>query len=555
VHLRFALGLCLLVLAVTAPASGAAPADVTYKLPRDTDPTRIVPAPDGSVWIVEGFGSIARLDQIGRVTEFRKSGDVTDIALGPDGTAWLADVGVLRIDRTGRARRFQLDADHSADAIAADGDGLWVAEGGLHPQLEHIGGPRRTVAVPGPLPGFVGLAVAADGAVWWTSIGERDAGWIGRMAADGRFSRWVLPPALRDPGRIVAGADGAMWFTARHAIGRISADGVISQLPLAMSPHDLTTGADGVWFTSDICLGRIDASGALTLRPVSGAVQLEGIASAAGGEVWLADKGGNVIRRFLPLAPAPCGQPTFTRTRGPVAATVSFERAYTDAFTDMHIQIAREGKVVYSAAVPGRSGNEAYGNGSGVSIRDLDGDGEPEVTLLLNRNGAHCCSWSRIFRYDRARDTYIVSTHMWGNGGTEPVLRDLNGDHRLEALSFDDRFSYAFTGYATSAWPIRIWTYRSGDFRNVTRRYPKRIRRDADKLWRLYLKHRKTDARGILPAWAADEYMLGHADEVDRVLANAAARGELKADDFPPRTARGYIKALKKLLRKYGYAR
>ena len=135
---------------------------------------------------------------------------------------------------------------------------------------------------------------------------------------------------------------------------------------------------------------------------------------------------------------------------------------------------------------------------------------------------------------------------MWGNAGTEPVLRDLNGDRRLEFLSLDDRFAYAFTGYAFSVWPIRIWTYRDGGFRDVTRRYPKLVRRNADKLWRLYLKGRKENARGILPAWAADEYMLGHVSAVDRALAAAAARGELESEDTP-RTARAYIRALKKL--------
>jgi len=546
------------MLAVAAPASGGAPADVTYKLPRYTEPTRLVPAPDGSLWIAERFGSVARLDQLGNVKEFLEGGDhdITDIAPGPAGTAWLADVDVLRIDATGATRRYRLDSNHSADAIAADGDALWVAEGGPHARLEHIGadGTRRTFAVPSPSPGFVALASAADGSAWFTATEVRGASEVGRMTADGRFSRWALPRTLLDAGRIVAGSDGAMWFTARHAIGRITADGVISRFPLALAPHDLVARADGVWFTSDICLGRIDSSGAVATSPVPGAVQLEGIAPAGGDEFWVADEAGNVIRRFLPLGPAPCGPLTFTRARGSIAATLSFERADSNWFTDMRIQIARKGKVVYSAAVPGRQGNAAYGRSQGVSVRDLDGDGEPEVTLLLNWNGAHCCTWSRFFRYDRARDTYIASTHMWGNAGTEPVLRDLNGDRRLEFLSLDDRFAYAFTGYAFSVWPIRIWTYRDGDVRDVTRRYPKLVRRNADKLWRVYLKARKTNARGILPAWAADEYLLGRTAEVDRALAQAAARGELESEETP-RTARGYIKALKKLLRDSGYAR
>jgi hypothetical protein len=135
----------------------------------------------------------------------------------------------------------------------------------------------------------------------------------------------------------------------------------------------------------------------------------------------------------------------------------------------------------------------------------------------------------------------------------------LDRDGRAEFLSQDDRFAYDFDGYAGSVRPIQIWAYDRGVFRDVTRRYREEIRRDAADIWRLYLKHRgKRSVRGILPAWAADQYMLGRGDDVDRVLEEAGMRGYLDCTSAEvcigePRSAEGYISALKRLLHKTGY--
>jgi hypothetical protein len=186
-------------------------------------------------------------------------------------------------------------------------------------------------------------------------------------------------------------------------------------------------------------------------------------------------------------------------------------------------------------------------------VRDLDGDGEPEVMLLLIWNGSNCCSWSRIYRYDRARNTSVVLRHFWGSGTTRPALRDLDGDRRPELVSRDDRFSI----YDRAMTPIEIWSYRRGALRDVTRRYPGRVRRDAAKPWRGYVKEGRHYARMILPTWVADEYRLGYRAAADRVLAEAAAQGRLNGNayDVGPRDPWAYISALKALLRRAGYAR
>jgi streptogramin lyase len=565
------------LLAAATLAHGAAgvspsppgPGQTVYRLPRDTLPTHLALAGDGSVWMTDEYRGVTRLSSSGGTKDFlTRDGFVLDIVAGPDGSIWVAsDSEVVRIDAAGKATRRR----GAADAITSAGGAVWVAdEGGegRSPRIERLstdGAMRAFVAsLPRGWLGFNGITGAPDGSLWFTETGEHRA-WIGRMTADGRFSHWGLPRSVGDPERIAVGPDGAMWFTGRHAIGRISPGGPLTTFGLggALAAHDIAAGGDGgLWLTSDICLARITGSGQVTTWPVPGAVQLEGIAADPDGSFWLADRAGNAIRHFTPsgAAPAPCGAPSLARQAGSTAATVAFQRTErfrgVDYFTDIHIHIARKGHDLFSEAVPGLRRYAAFSDSTSLIVRDLDGDGEPEVTLVLNWNGTHCCSWSRIYRYDPARNTYAAQNHFWGNVGAEPVVRDLNGDRRPEFRSLDDRFSERFTSFVGSVTPIQIWSYRHGSLRDVTRRYPRLIRRDAARIWRLYLKYRKSGARGILPAWMADEDLLGRAPFADRVLAEAAARGELKRNDgVGPRGTQAYISAVKALLRKTGYSR
>jgi hypothetical protein len=126
-------------------------------------------------------------------------------------------------------------------------------------------------------------------------------------------------------------------------------------------------------------------------------------------------------------------------------------------------------------------------------------------------------------------------------------------------VSTDDRFAYDFDGYAGSVRPIQIWSYRGGRFLDVSRHHPRAIRRDAATLWRLYVKYRgKQGVRGILPAWAADQYLLDRGATAQRALDEARRRGDLNCPKFcfdGPRDAAAYVRAVNRLLHKYGYLR
>jgi virginiamycin B lyase len=566
---------CVLLLVLAGPAVGSdaraptagAAGQAVYRLPRYTDPDHLALAADGSSWLVDQFGGPVRLQPDGRTQTFPPSDDedgAEDVAAASDGSVWVAADGEVMRIAAGSGSEWSIGGE--IRAVTAVGDAAWVTveEDENHAFIQRVtaAGPGRRFVIRSPHElMFGGIAAAADGTLWFTEGNYRRT-WIGRMTADGRYAYWRVPGYIFQPPRIAAGSDGAMWFTEPHAIGRITADGQITRFPLAGAavPHDIVAGGDGnLWLTSDICLERITAAGQMTTWPVPGALKLTGLARAADGSVWLADKVANAVRHFDPstVAPAPCGAPTLVRSRHATSVTVSFERdgryRGVDEMFGLRIHISRHGQELFHEAVPPQASNAATVESRSVFVRDLDGDGEPEVMLLLYGNCAGGCPWSRIYRYDRARNTYVVLRHAWGDGGATPRVRDLDGDGRPEFISQDDRFG----AYILRGGPIQIWFYRRGVLRDVTRRYPGPIRRDAAKLWRWYRAHGRRSGRYVLPLWTADEYLLGRQAAADRVLEQIAAKGGLKRHygDYGPRSPWAFILQLKALLRRIGYSR
>jgi hypothetical protein len=200
------------------------------------------------------------------------------------------------------------------------------------------------------------------------------------------------------------------------------------------------------------------------------------------------------------------------------------------------------------------SGLDALASPRPVTIRDLDGDGEPEVLVDLYTGGAHCCSYTVILRFDGG--TYRGTVALWGDPGYG--LRDLDRDGRPELVTADDRFAYTFTSYAASFLPLRIESYDHGTLTDVTSQFRSLVSAEASSLWAEYLKvrrNRANDVRGLLAAWLADEYRLGRADEGWKQLEAAYRRGELSAPRVDPLwpTGRKYVRALRAFLVKAGY--
>ena len=246
---------------------------------------------------------------------------------------------------------------------------------------------------------------------------------------------------------------------------------------------------------------------------------------------------------------------TETASKGDVSATLTYVKLTDFGYRDAAVTIRRAGAVVYSKPLERCRSCSAWpayqGRRKSVAVRDLDADGELEVVVETFTGGAHCCLVLTAFGWNGS--TYAPRQLDGGSSGYR--WADLDGDRRVVWVTADARFEALFTAYANSYEPIRIVTYTSGAFADVTRDYPARIRKDERETRRLYLRYRGTrDVRGVLAAWAADKALLGEGAEVWPELARARARGDLRGDGFTPGGA-AYVRTLRARLARFGYTK
>lgn len=162
------------------------------------------------------------------------------------------------------------------------------------------------------------IVAGPDGALWFTGV----PGETGRISTTGVVTEFAVPdippPAGSKPGTagtpatptsITVGPDGAVWFGENGAIGRITTAGAIQQFPLANSSgtvDDITAGPDGaLWFTGITGeVGRITTAGVVTELTASSAGTRSAIATGPDGSLWFTvpDEDGvyNSIDRITP---------------------------------------------------------------------------------------------------------------------------------------------------------------------------------------------------------------------------------------------------------------
>jgi hypothetical protein len=266
-----------------------------------------------------------------------------------------------------------------------------------------------------------------------------------------------------------------------------------------------------------------------------------------------------VLAAGLALAPgAHAGvSHSLTRTSGPATATLTWTQQDFES-SDVRLTIVREDVTLLDAGILDENGTPTADRPQALRVRDLDGDGEPEVVVDLFTGGAHCCLHSLIYRYDAAAGgSYIVLRHFWGNAGYR--VRELDGDDVPELRSADDRFAYEFTAYAFSGLPLQIWRLVDGALVDVTASFPALLRTDAARWWRLYVRERRhedSDVRGVFAAWLAEKYLLEErADGLAR-LASGRRAGYFSGpvQGAPPWPAgRRYSAELRRFLLRLGY--
>ena len=244
-----------------------------YPVPTpSSQPNGITAGPDGALWFAETQGGkIGRITTQGSISEYPATNNGSIVA-GPDGALWFPEQDAIgRITTDGTVTNFAVPdrINGVGDAITVGPDGaLWVScvrIGRRFPPTHKLA--RETITggftTAPENPHFCpqGIATGSDSALWWT-VGTS----IGRTSLDHQVSEFSLPDAgeLNSANQIVAGPDGALWFTDDYTgplpgpsnadkIGRITTAGVITEFPTPTqdsTPGGITVGPDGaIWFT------------------------------------------------------------------------------------------------------------------------------------------------------------------------------------------------------------------------------------------------------------------------------------------------------------------
>ena len=264
----------------------------------------------------------------------------------------------------------------------------------------------------------------------------------------------------------------------------------------------------------------------------------------------------------LALAGVLAGSPVKSQTAasGDVRATITYPAPVTHRAVPVRLVVVRAGTRVHDSRVPPHSAVvDGYPiavdrGGKAIRVRDLDGDGEPEILLDFYAGGAHCCWWTRVYRWEAATRRYRTFSHYWGNQTYR--LTDLDRDRRAEIVTRDDRFAYVFASFAGSGFPLRIWTYRAGRLIDTTGTYPALVAKDAARHWRGYRRNRAhCCVRGYLAAWAADQCLLGRCREAFARLRGLSQTFSGRIDRQYFGSAASYLHELRSHLRRTGYLR
>ncbi len=201
---------------------------------------------------------------------------------------------------------------------------------------------------------------------------------------------------------------------------------------------------------------------------------------------------------------------TDVQTFGNVRAEVSYQKQ-NYALSNLRLKIIRQGQTLLDQIIPVQG---SINRSVGVTVRDLDGDGEPEVLVDIFTRGEGCCSYSLIYRYLRHPNSYISIQQNWGN--VKYKLKENNQDNLPEFDSFNYKFALPSEENQTDlVFPRQIWQYRQGQMFDVTRQRPDLVRSHATMLWQNYQQRlqAKQDVKGVLAAYLADKCLLGQSQE------------------------------------------
>lgn len=114
-----------------------------------------------------------------------------------------------------------------------------------------------------------------------------------------------------------------------------------------------------------------------------------------------------------------------------------------------------------------------------MNVYNFNGDGKNLLLISSYTGGAHCCVILFIGIFDNGK-FYISDTLFLGNAWYS--IDDIEKDRVLEIHTGTDMFAYAFTNYAETRFPPKIYRIKKNKFIDVTKEYPNIVRSYIDEL-------------------------------------------------------------------------
>jgi hypothetical protein len=277
---------------------------------------------------------------------------------------------------------------------------------------------------------------------------------------------------------------------------------------------------------------------------------------------------------------APAGQPvTVSAQLGQVKATLSGTAVKGDGggfdsvrrpTIDVSVSGGRSTRYSVAPAPGGFPGGPAAG---GLLLNPVRAGGDyplcvarfgpssVTVALLgLFTGGAHCCSW--LYAYPAMPSEAVLAKPVEQAMGDPGASIEGLGSSAI-VLTADDRFAYQFDSFAASGMPLRLLSFQSGKFMNVTSQHLELVAKDAKDWWSAYQQAQapssegKGGGLGLLAPWVADECLFGKGPQAWKTVAALEARGQLSGGKFAEPsvwpTGAKYVAALRKFLAQTGY--
>lgn len=193
---------------------------------------------------------------------------------------------------------------------------------------------------------------------------------------------------------------------------------------------------------------------------------------------------------------------------GPIRATVSYEpynaklQPDSEPFKNLQYQISYNNQ-------PPIAASETTLYRASVALQDLDGDRTAEVIVDTFSGGAHCCTNFTIYSWKNGKFVRTETGLLDGNGGS---FQDLDRNGKVEFVTYDNAFLYAFSSYAGSSPPTKILALQQGKLRDVTRQYPQVLRTRLHEMYQSFVERQRNggfDLNGVLAGYVAQKILVG----------------------------------------------